>query len=86
MELRVILVKLAARVDVDDLLHAAAAAISKAGGGTVLVRAGKYYLDSTLSLGQGDSHVRWAAYRGENTQRQIATRTSSTSYVDKVAD
>ena len=46
-------------------LHAAAAAISKAGGGTVLVRAGKYYMDNTLSLGEGDSNVRWAAYRGE---------------------
>ena len=49
-------------------LHAAAAAIRKAGsssGTTVLVRQGKYYFNKTLTLGVADSHVRWAAYRGE---------------------
>ena len=49
-------------------LHAAAAAIRKAGGSsgtTVLVRQGKYYFNETLTLGAADSHVRWAAYRGE---------------------
>ena len=49
-------------------LHAAAAAIRKAatsGTTTVLVRAGKYYFNETLTLGNEDSNVRWAAYRGE---------------------
>ena len=49
-------------------LHGAAAAIRKAGASgstTVLVRAGKYYFNETLTLGKADSNVRWAAYSGE---------------------
>jgi len=50
-------------------LHGAAAAIRKSGASsgttTVLVRAGKYHFNETLSLTKADSNVRWAAYRGE---------------------
>jgi hypothetical protein len=50
-------------------LHAAAAAIRSAPAAArpslVLVREGKYYLETTLVLGAEDSHVHWAAHRGE---------------------